>query len=474
MNPQNVLILDDDGDMNYALCRVLQNAGYAAHAATTLGQGLEQVRKKNFDAVFLDVRLPDGNGLSIIPDIIGQPSHPEVIIITGNSDPDGAELAITSGAWDYIEKTDSMTEIIATLDRAMDYRRERLGTKKVRQVQSLRREHIVGESPQIVRTLERVAQCAPGDVSVLVTGETGTGKELCAKAIHNNSPQASGPFITVDCAALPEQIAESLLFGHARGTFTGAVRDTQGLLLQASGGTLFLDEVGELPLSVQKIFLRVLQERMVRPLGAKKEQPCDFRLVAATNRNLDEMISAGTFRPDLAFRIRGASVELPPLRNREGDVHLLVEHYMALVADRNGWDPKECGSDVIAALEEYDWPGNVRELVHAVEFAVTAARHESQIYLKHLPPELRAKIVRKRITPDAEKGGLPKNFEYVADDESIPTMQEHRNKVVSQAEQGYLKHLLASTGGSIKRSVELSGLSQSRFYALLKKYKIKS
>ncbi|MCT4627391.1 sigma-54 dependent transcriptional regulator [Halodesulfovibrio sp.] len=474
MNTPAILIIDDDPDVTYALSRAARHLGYAADSAATIHDALQKTTAKEFDAVFLDVQLPDGSGMDIISDIMNQPAHPELIIITGNGDPEAAELAISSGAWDYVEKGDSIHVIMDTLSNALEYRSDKLSSRKVRQIQALRRENIIGESNSITRCLEQVGKLAESDMNVLLTGETGTGKELFARALHNNSPRHKGPFIVVDCAALPENLVETLLFGHEKGTFTGALHDKEGLILQANNGTLFLDEVGELPLSTQKAFLRVLQERTVRPLGSKKEIPCNFRLVSATNRDLDAMQQEHTFRTDLAFRLCSAKITLPPLRERREDIALLIDHYMTLFFKKNALASKAFNPSVLTTLEDYDWPGNVRELVNAVEFIVSTSRNESRIFIKHLPPALRARLAKNRITPSSSSDSkLSSNFSYEVSNEELPTMQEHRNAVIEKAEHSYLTQLLNSTKGSIKQAVELSGLSQSRLYALLKKHRIK-
>jgi len=471
MHTPAILIIDDDPDVTYALSRAAQHLGYTADTAASINDALRKAAQQEFDAVFLDVQLPDGNGLDIITDIMGKPEQPELIIITGNGDPDAAELAISSGAWDYVEKGDSIHTIMDTLSNALEYRSDKLASRKVRQVQALRRENIIGKSTAISRSLDQVGKLADSDMSVLISGETGTGKELFARALHNNSSRCKTPFIVVDCAALPENLAESILFGHEKGAFTGATHDKEGLIQQANNGTLFLDEVGELPLSLQKNFLRALQERTIRPIGSKKEIPCNFRLISATNRDLEAMQQQGTFRSDLAFRLCPASITLPPLRERRKDIHLLIDHYMTIFFKKNSLESKPFNPSVRTTLQEYDWPGNVRELVNAVEFMVSTSRSESRIFIKHLPPALRARLAKNRITP--QQRDLTTNFSYEVNNEALPTMQEHRNAVLEKAEQNYLSQLLSSTKGSIKHAVELSGLSQSRLYALLKKYRLK-
>ena len=318
----NVLIIDDDTDVRGVIAQMVTSLGHEATQAWTLKEGLAMASSTAFDVVFLDVRLPDGNGLEALPELHGTPSSPEVIIITGFGDPDGAEVAIKSGAWDYLEKPFSPKKIALPLKRIIQYRED---VKKARKpAVALKTEGIAGGSPQMKACINALAQAANSETNVLVTGETGTGKELFARAIHANSSRAEMNFVVVDCAALPETLVESALFGYERGAYTGAVKSQEGLIKQADGGTLFLDEVGELTPSIQKSFLRVLQERLFRPLGGSMEVQSDFRLVAATNRNLDQMAETGAFRRDLAYRLQSFNLGLPPVRERIGDIKDLV------------------------------------------------------------------------------------------------------------------------------------------------------
>ncbi len=459
-----ILIIDDDESMRHVLTRTVKRMGCEASSVGTLTAGRALTQARAFDIVFLDVRLPDGNGLSILKELATRPSRPEVIIVTGQGDPAGAELAISNGAWDYIEKTYSIQQISLTLKRALDYREARAQAPCV--LDDLNRERIIGQSQSLLRALDQVAQAALGEASVLLTGETGTGKELFARAIHQNSPRASGPFVIVDCATLPETIAQSLLFGHKKGAFTGAERDQSGLIPQADTGTLFLDEVGELPLAVQKNFLRAIQERTVRSLGDRDEKKRPFPLAAATNRNLEAMIEAGTFRDDLLYRLRGVHIHLPPLRERPGDIRLLASHFLE---SRTDGPPKAPSPDFLETLDAYDWPGNVRELIHALDHARAAARFDPSFYPQHLPPALRARVARDRVTAiqTAPQAAEPTE---VATPGDIPQLQSYREEIWARAEHKYLRGLLDSTEGRIKDAIRLSGLSQSRLYALLKKH----
>ncbi len=336
-----VLIVEDDQSYGDMLCRVVEEAGHARVLATTAKEGLRAVERRDFDLVFLDVRLPDQSGLDILSALKAARSRPEVIVITGLGDQDGAELALRNGAWDYLEKTASLNALNLCMNRALQYRREKGGTR----IAFLKRQGILGEAPGLLSCLDVVAQAAPGTGPVLLTGETGTGKELFARAIHANSPRTVGPFVVVDCAALPESLAEALLFGHERGAFTGATTARPGLISEAHGGTLFLDEIGELPLDVQKKFLRVLQDCSFRPVAGKKEVYSDFRLISASNKNLDDMVGQGAFRSDLLYRLRSFALHLPPLRERLEDIPILATSILDRLAREYGLGRKGASAD---------------------------------------------------------------------------------------------------------------------------------
>ncbi len=465
-----VLIVDDDETLCYALSRVVTTQGHRAVTAQTLADGLLKARQASFDAVFLDVRLPDGNGLDALEELEGLPSAPEVIIITGLGDPDGAELAMINGAWDYIEKSASTKEIALTLGRALEYREEKRSAVAASPVVALVRDGIIGSSTGIKGCLDLVARSAISDANILITGETGTGKELFARAVHENSLRKNGPFVIVDCASIPETLVESLLFGHKKGAFTGADRDRTGLIVDAHNGTLFLDEVGELPMSLQKAFLRVLQERTVRPIGSRHEIRSHFRLVAATNRNLEAMVEEGTFRKDLLYRIQAFSMELPALRARISDIKEIAAYHIHRFCDRYGMDHKGVSADFYGTLEGHDWPGNVRELVNILDQALISARNEATLFPKHLPPRLRAQVARARL------GASPSDEEAFSDGyalDAMPPLSEYRDTVLQEAERRYLEDLMRTSSGKIKRACEVAGLSQSRLYALLKHHGLK-
>ncbi|MBW2020217.1 MAG: sigma-54-dependent Fis family transcriptional regulator [Deltaproteobacteria bacterium] len=463
----NILIIDDDKMICDMLSRMIMRMGHHATYALTLKEGLKEAASEAFDVVFLDVRLPDGNGLDALPRIRETTSPPEVIIITGEGDPDGAELAIKSGAWDYVEKPLLVEAMTLSLVRSLQYREE----KKARKPPvALKREGIVGHSPQVKACLDLLAQAANSDASVFITGETGTGKELFARAIHDNSPRANKNFVVVDCAALPDTLVESMLFGHEKGAFTGADKAQEGLVKQADGGTLFLDEAGELPMPIQKAFLRVLQERRFRPIGGKREAESNFRVVAATNRNLDEMVQHGQFRRDLLFRLRTFAIELPPLRERREDIRELALHYIAKLNHRHGTGTKGVSPEFLDALTAYDWPGNVRELFNTLERVLASARHNPTLFPKHLPTHIRIQAVRDSIGKEARAQGSAKAS---ADPSGmLPSLRDFRMAAATEAERQYLQHLVSLTSENVKEACRISKLSRSRFYELLKKHKI--
>ncbi|EHJ49050.1 putative two component, sigma54 specific, transcriptional regulator [Solidesulfovibrio carbinoliphilus subsp. oakridgensis] len=465
----NVLIIDDDQTIRDALARVVSRLGHRPDMAATLAEGLRLAGGSDVDVVFLDVRMPDGNGLDAISDIRRAPSTPEVIVLTGWGDPDGAERAMRQGAWDYIEKPPTVKTMTAQLVSAMDHRSR--GRGAARTAESFRFLGIAGGNPKREQCLEQAAKAAASDVNVLLTGPTGAGKELFARAIHGNSPRRDGPFVVVDCAALPAGIVESVLFGSEKGVYTGADRRREGLLLRAHEGTLFLDEVAEMPLSVQKAFLRVLQERRVRPLGGLEEAACHFRLVAATNQDLAAMAGQGLFREDLLFRLQGVGIELPPLAGHPEDILDFAAHFAGDAAARLGTPARPFSEEFSRALLAYSWPGNVRELKNTLEGALALAAGGTVLLPVHLPLHIRVCAARNRVTgrlaaaAEADGAGLPS---AVLADAPLPRFRDYRDS----READYLRVLSTRFGGDIGRMLDVSGLSRSRLYALLKKHGI--
>ena len=393
-------------------------------------------------------------------------SAPEIIVITGLGDPDEAECAIRTGAWDYLEKPASFEAIKLPILRALEYRTERRNGKPPN---VLKRKDIIGDSEKIAACLELLGQAAGSDANVHITGETGTGKELFAKAVHSNSARAKKNFVVVDCTALPETLVESVLFGHERGAFTGADRREEGLVKQADGGTLFLDEIGEMPFLIQKRFLRVIQEHRFRPVGGRQEIESDFRLVAATNRDLESMAREGRFREDLFFRLRALPIELPPLRELLEDIKKMAIHYMNVLCERFGIESKGTSPEFWDVVTAYRWPGNVRELIQALEKALLSAKEEPILFPKHLPTYVRIQVARNSFYK--KPTGLDRSENRSSSAGPPPKLKVIRKEAISEAERRYLKDLIDFSGGDNAKACRISGLSRSRFYTLLRKYR---
>ncbi|MFP4349185.1 MAG: sigma-54-dependent transcriptional regulator [Desulfococcaceae bacterium] len=470
----NVLIIDDDPATCKLLTKMVERlGGHTAAAAQTLRLGLAAAEGRAFDAVFLDVRLPDGCGLDLVARFRDLPSRPEVVIITGYGDQDGAEMAVKNGAWDYIQKPFSPEKILLTLNRVLQYREDLRQTPQP--ARALQAEGLIGSSSQMRTCRDFLARAANSEANTLITGETGTGKELFARIIHTNSGRADKSFVVVDCAALPETLVESALFGHERGAFTGADRFRMGLIEQAHGGILFLDEIGELPLAIQKSFLRFLQERRFRPVGGKKEVRSDFRLIAATNRSLSEMVHERRFREDLLHRLRALTFEIPPLRVRKSDIKELAVHYMSLICDKYEAETKGFSPDFFEALHAYDWPGNVRELINTLEGVFAETRYEPTLFPQHLPERIRVQMVRssvQEVCGDASFEASETDPHRPASAETPPAFKDYRDRVLAEAETAYLRDLMAYTQGSIKEACRISGMGRTTLYNLMKKYNI--
>lgn len=458
-----ILIIDDDSKICQFLVELANSIGHEASAALTLEKGLSLSLSNDYDLILLDLQFPQGSGLQIMPDLLNAPSKPEVIIITG-SGIQGAELAFKYGAWDYVQKPFLLQEISLPISRALQYRQEKVTAKPPI---LLNRLGIIGSSPAINSCLDAVGKASATDASVLITGETGTGKEFFAMAIHENSKRSPKNFIVVDCGALPETLVESVLFGHEKGAFTGADRRREGLMEQAEGGTLFLDEIGDLPFNIQKTLLRALQEKRVRPLGANKEVPIDFRLVAATNRDLEEMVRKSLFREDLLFRIRAIEIRLPPLRDRREDIQEIAINKIHRLCRQNGLGIKGISQEFLDVLNGQAWPGNVRELVNVLEHSLASAVQDPTLIPKHIPYQYRTAILKDdslMLMEEAHPGvGSAEDA-----NEKFPGLTEYRNKF----EGNYLHLLLDKAKGDREKACALSGISQSQLYALLKKHNL--
>jgi two-component system response regulator HydG len=387
-----VLIVDDELQMAETLADGLADRGYEAIAAGSSEDALARLREEPFDALVTDLRMPRVDGLALLAAARQIAPDLPVLVMTAYGAIDSAIESIRRGANHYLTKPFKLDELTLFLDRAFDERRVRreAATLRAELRDRLESSTIIGASTgmrHVVDVLERVAR---SDVPVLFLGETGTGKGVFARMLHARSSRANGPFVTVNCAAVPEALLESELFGHVRGAFTGATRERAGLVAESSGGTLFLDEVAEMSPALQSKLLDVLERRVVRAVGGEKERAIDLRVVAATHRDLDERVRLGAFREDLRYRLDVVSIELPPLRHRRGDIPLLLDHFLREARAKHPWSPAERFSrEAVARLGDYPWPGNVRELGHLVERLVLLAR-SAEIGVEDLPPPVTA------------------------------------------------------------------------------------
>lgn len=453
-----ILIIDDDALVRKSLSRLFRDRGHSVIMADTLATGITEA-DKGVDVVYLDLDLPDGDGLQVIDELASAASNPEVIVITGMGSSFAARKSMESSAWDYISKPASPSAVLSSLDSALAYRRE---AKKYADAEApFIHCGIIGESAQMVRSLQDIAKSAASEAGVLIRGETGVGKELAARAIHENSTRRKGPFVVVDCSNLSESLVESVLYGHIKGAFTGAHSDRKGLVAEADGGTLFLDEVGELPPSLQKSFLRVLQERRYRSVGSNRELSSDFRLVAATNRDLAAMAQRGDFRTDLLYRLRTVEILLPPLRDRGEDISRLAAHFIEQTCDRYGLDNKSASSELLKVVEKYSWPGNVREMMNVMEAAVIQAGSAPVIYPKHLASHVRLAF----LNGDEESASVRAVEPSSADKQGEQGDEILRyNEYKRERDRDYFLMLMRIAGHDVTKASSISGLSVPSVY----------
>ncbi len=373
-----ILVVDDDTAHRTMLHALIGGWGYDISEADDGSSAISEIRERPYDLVLMDVRMLKVSGIEALSDIKSfNPAIP-VIIMTAYSSVEAAVDAIKKGAYDYLTKPLDFDKLKLTIERAME--NVRLKEENLRLKENLGihfdRTNIIGRSTAMARLLETVALVAPSEATVLITGESGTGKELIAGAIHFNSTRKTGPFVKVNCAAITETLLESELFGHEKGSFTGADRRKDGRFLQANGGSIFLDEISEMPLSMQVKLLRVLQEREITRVGGESVIKIDTRVIAATNRDLQEMIASGSFREDLFYRLNVVNLKAPALRERREDIPLLAINFLEMFAERNRKKIKGFTPGAMDGIVKYEWPGNVRELMNAIERAVVLARSE--------------------------------------------------------------------------------------------------
>lgn len=388
----SILVIHERSDIRDLLCPVIEQAGHSCLALPSCVAALEALRACAHDIVILDIDITENPDVAI-QSLARSVCRPSILVLSKGEDPAALERAIRAGAWDLVCTPATHEELLQALGRCLFHRRARSAASRNG---AFRRDAILGASQCLERCLDHIATAAQTNASVLLLGETGTGKELFANAIHENSSRTAGNFIVVDCTNIPKTLAESLLFGHERGSFTGAADSRDGLFKQADGGTIFLDEIGDLDFDVQKSLLRVLQDRRFRPLSSKREVTSDFRLVAATNRDLGAMVREGQFRKDLYHRLCARVIQLPPLRDRKEDILPIADYHVARICEELGCQTKEISYELHHALTLHDWPGNVRELINALHGAVHNGYAEARLYPQHLPMDIRARVLSKR------------------------------------------------------------------------------
>jgi DNA-binding NtrC family response regulator len=387
MPEARVLVVDDDAEVVGLLEQDLTACGFTVLPACSGAAGMRLLREATVDAVVTDLRMPDFDGLEIVRAAAESQPDAKVIIITAFATIASAIDAVKRGAFDYVSKPFEIEELVLALERALEDSRLRRENRSLRGELERRYgfENLIGASPPMQEVFDLIRGAARADLNVLITGESGTGKELVAKAIHYNGPRRRGPFVALNCAAIPETLLESELFGHVRGAFTGAAGARKGLIEEAHGGTLFLDEISEMSPTLQAKLLRVLEDREVRPLGCNRGTVVEFRAIASTNRDPKAQIDAGTFRPDLYYRLNVVGIRLPPLRARPGDLPRLVQHFVEKFAVQHQRPVRGLTPEAMALVEAYGWPGNVRELENAIERGVAFTRGE-YIGPADLPP----------------------------------------------------------------------------------------
>ncbi|ADH87108.1 sigma-54-dependent transcriptional regulator [Desulfurivibrio alkaliphilus] len=445
-----ILVIDDDLRMRQLLRDTLASAGFTAELCADGREAAQLLQSRSFNVILTDLQMPHFSGIEILEQALAANPDSMVVLVTGHGTVESAVEAIKKGAYDYIQKPFEPDELLLTVQRATEHARLRQENRRLQQqVAGCRGDELVGESPPLKKLKELIAQVAPFSTTVLINGETGTGKELAAKLIHKWSGRHKQPFLAINCGALPETLLESELFGHVKGAFTGADQDKPGLFETVDQGTLFLDEIDSMTLNFQVKLLRVLQEGTFLKVGGR--QPCraDVRVIAASSRPLSEGVAAGSFRRDLFYRLNVVSLELPPLRQRREDIPLLAHHFLAKYNAKYDKQVQTIPAPVITRLLDHSWPGNVRELENAVERALLFCPGQ-ELQAEHLPP--------------LETGGEEAELHTTADDAKSLTMASMEKKLIIKA--------LQRANGHRGKTAELLGISPASLWRKIKKYEI--
>ncbi|MDU0458309.1 MAG: sigma-54 dependent transcriptional regulator [Geobacteraceae bacterium] len=455
-----ILVVDDEAVIRDGLQRTLAGDRFEVETCKSGHAAIELLQEKEYDLIITDLKMPGMNGIEVLKAVKGlQPDIP-VIMITGYATVDTAVEAMKNGATDYITKPFTPQQILEKIERSLEQRSVMIDDMFLKK--EITSHHgfdaFVGESREMQKVYRRIIQVASSDSTVLITGESGTGKELVARAIHRNSPRRDQPFVALDCSSLAENLLESELFGHVKGSFTGAIQTKMGLFRVADGGTLFLDEVANISMSTQAKLLRVLQERMVTPIGGTQPIPINIHLVAATNRSLKTMVSEGSFREDLFFRLNIIPIDLPPLRERKGDISLMISHFMRKYNADFGKQIRGMAPDAMAFLEDYPFPGNVRELENTIERAVVLAEGDI-IHKEDL--ELAERHDQESPVPSA----------YVPTSaEELKEMKRHlRDKAVEDIEKAFVISALERNNWNVTHAAEETGILRPNFQGMLKR-----
>ena len=450
--PARILVIDDEDSMCNFMEIMLSKQGFDVDVTTSGGEGIDLVRNRNFDLVIADLNMPEMTGIDVLKEVRSFKSDQEFIVMTAFASVDTAIEAMKEGAADYITKPFKVDEIMLVIEKSINRRKlidENTNLKKQLQGDNSFN-NFIGRSEAMVKVKKMARRIAGSDSTVMILGESGTGKDLVARAIHSLSPRCGGPFVTINCAALPENLLETELFGHKKGSFTGAIRDKDGLFKVAGGGTFFLDEVGNTSLAIQVKLLRVLEDKKITPVGETKPIDVDIRLIAATNADLEEDVRAGRFRSDLFYRLNVIPINIPPLRERMEDLPILVEYFIAKFCEKTGTRPKTVSSAGMDILQGYTWPGNVRELENMIERAILLNRTDE------LEP-----------TDFPEKLSQPTSLQLVHETEPVtPTLES--------IEKAYIHYVMSQTEGKKSEAAKILGIDTSTLYRKIQRYELRT
>ncbi len=446
----HVLIVDDDQSMAETLTKAMTRRGFVVSWRTSAAEGLALLDEQDFDVVVTDLHMEGMNGFAFCERVVANRPDVPVVMITAFGSFDSAVGAIRVGAYDFITKPFDVETLRLTLERAVQHRRLREEVKRLRQAVSEVRglDQMIGSSAPLQKVKDLIDRVADAEAALLITGESGTGKELVAHAIHQRSRHSTGPFVAINCAAIPEALLESELFGHVKGAFTDARAPRQGLFLKANGGTLFLDEIGEMPLAMQPKLLRALQERTVRPVGGDVEIPYEARIVTASNRDLETEVTERRFREDLFYRINVLRIDVPSLRARGNDVLFLAQHFVKHYSQQTNKNVVGLSSPVAEKLLSYAWPGNIRELQNCIERAVAFTRF-GELTVDDLPDKIR---------------------DYKSNDLSIPGVSATEIMTMDEVERRYVTRILAQVDGNKTTAAELLGVDRRTLYRKLERW----